>query len=799
MKHKKIIIIPLMLLLSGAPLIEVSANFKKFKSSTKLTPQQEETVNEDQTSNENQVAESINTQESENKKFGRSNKISSPEVKKDDVYATLNPDTGFGPDVVTNFNFSDTDLLDLTRHMQKLTGINLILDKDIKGKISITAPTPITVGDAWKAYLTALNLNGYTMIKSGAFYKIVKSTNARNYPSQIYTGNYTPDTENYVMRIIPVKNINAAEITRNFRQFMSTNGRIIDLRQTNTILIYETGAMINNLVKLITFLDVPGHDESLQIIKVENSSAQEIAKLLGTLLQSGGKGRGAAPISSSKDQNISKIIAEPRTNSIIAMANAEGAAQLKELIHKLDVKLISKGNDKIHVYYLNYGDAETLSKTLSALVSNGGSASAGGATRITSKDDSGPLFTSSVKITADKANNALVVMAAPTDYLTIQEIIAKLDIPRQQVYVEGLIMETNVENSNQFGIKLLGVYGAGNAKKIGSTPGGGTALVDLLSNNLTNLSGFFYGLGLGRSIDVAMGDGKTVQVNSVNGIIKALASDNNNNVLSTPQLMILDNEDGLLEVGETVPTLVRETAANGSSVNTPSDQKVAITLKITPQINKVTRMVKLKIDQKVADFSGKFTDSQIGVGTVNRQAVTTIIVRDRDTISMGGLMRDKTTDSVSKVPLLGDIPVLGWLFKEKNQVTTKVNLLFFLTPKIMAPYEKQTAMQVKESLGRRAEHLKDVFGKDDPNASTVRGLYEKANRQQEGPLFDESDTPHYIKESMRTEDVPEYAVIAKSSKEELKEEKKIIQEKANESIMSDNSVSPFNEAISVKK
>ena len=283
-------------------------------------------------------------------------------MKKNNEYVNLNPQTAFGPEVVKSFDFEKTSLVDLTKHMQKLTGINLILDRDLKGKVSIMAPTAITVGDAWKAYLTALNINGYTLVKSGSFYKIVQSRDIRYTPTKIYTGTYTPETENYVMRIITLKNVNSTEVTRSFRPFMSRYGRIIDIKQTNTIIVQDTGANINRLVRLIKFIDVPGHEESLQIIKVKHSSAQEIAKLLDKILKSSSGSRSRSSRQGKKGENISKIIAEPRTNAIIAMANAEGAKQLRELIRKPDVKLVASGGGKIHVYYLNHGDAETLAK-----------------------------------------------------------------------------------------------------------------------------------------------------------------------------------------------------------------------------------------------------------------------------------------------------------------------------------------------------------------------------------------------------------------------------------------------------
>ncbi len=730
---------------------QVLAQFNQYKSKTKFngskdTPQQVPQVvspkNNDNEEHDEKLKELAD--DSDLDVFGREEKngetngtaaTNTPEGKK---FVNLNFETAFGPEVVTNFEFQDVELIELTKHMQKLTGINLILDKNIKGKISIVAPTAITVGDAWKAYLTALNLNGYSLIPSGAFYKIVNARDLRYMNSKIYTGSYTPDTENYVMRIIPLKNISEAEITRNFRPFQSRYGRIIGIKQTNTIIIHDTGENINRLVKLIKYLDVPGHEESLQIMKVKYSSAQEIAKLLDQILKTN-QTRIRTGLPGEQGQNISKIIAETRTNSIIAMANAEGAKQLKELITKLDVKLVARGSGQIHVYYLNYGDSETLAKTLSSLVSSAQPAS--GASRLSgAAAAASPLFNAEVKITSDKANNALVITSSPTDFLTLKNVISKLDVARDQVYVEGMIMETNISKGSAFGVSIMGGYGSGAAQKAGFL-GGSSELVDLVTNNITNLGGLFVGGGFGKKVDLTMGSNK-VQVNNISGLITAIATNSSTNVLSSPQILALDNEEAAFEVGESVP-VPKQTTTNGTVSTSIEEQNATLSLKLTPQINKVTRFIKLKIDQKIDEFKQEKTTSGEGLGKTKRSAVTTVVVRDRDTIAMGGMMRDKVTDSVNKVPLLGDIPVLGWLFKRKGYSVQKVNLLFFLTPKILDTYQDTVASSVKDLLNRRSVHLKSVHGEQDPFAGTVKDLYDKAKKQQDGPLFDESISHKY--------------------------------------------------------
>lgn len=675
---------------------------------------------------------------------------------KNSKYVNLNPETAFGPEVITTFDFEDTSLEELTKHMQKLTGINLIMDKDLKGKVSITAPQPITVGDAWKAFLTALNMKGYTLVKSGAFYKIVQTREIRYTPTKIYTGEYTPETENFSMRIIPLKNVSSSELTRSFRPFMSRYGRIIEIKQTNTIIIQDSGTNINRLVRLIRFIDVPGHEESLQIIPVKNSSAQEIAKLLDSILK--GDSAKTKRIRSSSTRSISdiKLTAEPRTNSIIAMATEDEANQLKRLIDKLDQKTISSQSGQIHVYYLNHKSSEAISKTLSSLVSNTQSSATKRTSRFSkfsNNDSSSSLFANDVKITSDKENNALVVTASPTDYLIIKSVIKKLDIPSDQVFVEGLIMESNLAKNKGYGVNIIGAYGSGNADRAGFL-GGSQDLLSLIGGQFTSLGGLFIGGGIGSKVTTQV-NGVDVEVKTINGLIRAIANNGNTNVLATPALMVLDNTEGVFEVGETVPTPERTDAANGSSSVSIKQQKVALTLKITPQINKATRVITMKIDQQIDDFSNRALPDGLrseGVATTTRKTVTSVVVRDRDTIAMGGLMRDKESETESKVPLLGDIPVLGWLFRNYDNRIEKVNMTFFLTPRIVSSYYG-AADNVQDILNRRHHHLKDTMGQDDPFGTTVKGLYEKVKKQKDGPLYDEKENKKFLDENRNSEGI----------------------------------------------
>lgn len=724
-------------------------------------------VEADETDTEASAFEGDGDDDANEETFGNRPSPALNSQQKNPKYVNLNPETAFGPEIVQSFDFPDTDIMEITRHMQKLTGINLILDKDVKGKVSIIAPTPITVGDAWKAYLAALNMAGYSLIKTGAFYKVINTRDIRYTPTKIYTGNYTPDTENYVMRVISLKHVSAAEIARNFRPFMSRYGRIIDIKQTNTIIIADTGSNINRLAKMVKFLDVAGHEEALQIVKVKNSSAQEIAKLLDNILKGGAGGAAGRPGSatprftgggtgSESTSSISRIIAEPRTNSIIAMANAEGAQQLRELINKLDVKLVSSSSNRVHVYYLNYGDSEELSKTLSSIVSgNTAKDASGGATRFSSFGGpaENPIFSAEVKITSDKNNNALVVTASPTDWLTLKDVISRLDIPRDQVYVEGLILEANVTKNRGFGVEYVGAYGQGNVQRSGFTTPTSAAggLLGLLASGVPQSVGSFVaGVGLGPSRNITTtgtgGTSSTVKVNAVNALIKAVASHSSTNVLATPQILALDNTEATFEVGETQPIRNSTIGQGGVTSFSSTNQEAKLSLKITPQINKVTRFVKLKINQKIDDFkAGTGASDGLGRPTTTRSAITEVMVRDRDTVAMGGLLRDRELVSHNKVPILGDIPVLGWLFKNRTREVEKVNLLFFMTPKILAPYTKTASANTKDVLAKRSQRMKGMFDEDekDPNQKVTDDLNAKLDQQIAGPLFDPEDAEYY--------------------------------------------------------
>lgn len=638
-------------------------------------------------------------------------------------------DTGRGSnEVITDFNYPDADIMDLAKTMGKLTGKNFIVDKDVKGKVTIISNGPITVGDAWRAFLTALDMNTFTIIPSGRFLRIARQRDARDKQINTYTGSYSPNTDTLITRVFPLKHIGAEEIARTFRSFMPTSSRIIPHQQTNTVIVTDTGANVSKLARMLDFLDVEGFDAGIEVVSVKYASAVEISKLIDKLLPGteANTGRGGRPAISSRGGSaftarrtkeggiVNTIIADERTNNLIVHANNKGVEQVKELLAKLDKRVPSRVADgKIRVIYLQFADAEKIAETLNKLTqSSGGSKPAGGAGTVGGigiNPTVTEIFEGSIKVSPDKATNSLVVTASPTDFDTLKHVIKRLDIPRDEVYVEIVIMETSV--GRQFDYSANVVLPSGNARGgLITNPEDVTAL---LSGSVSSKGMILpFASGESKTISVA---GQQVTVNSVMGLIKMIQTHSNGSVLATPQILTLDNEEATFQSNEKIPIASTTTTATGLASANITKEPIGITIKIKPQINKISNFVKLEIDAKLEDIVKRDLPAAVSnqaFATIERTAKTHVTVADGDTVVLGGLIRDKVSEITSKVPVLGDIPLLGWLFKSRSSAKEKANLLIFITPAIIRQYEKVRAILDKK-LKERDDFLEKNAGGTD--------------------------------------------------------------------------------------
>jgi general secretion pathway protein D len=623
-------------------------------------------------------------------------------------------------EVVTDFNFPDADILDIAKALGKLTGQNFILDKDVKGRITIISNSPVTVKDAWRAFLTALDMNGFALIPSGKFIRIARQRDARDKQLRTFTGKYAPDSDALITRLFSLKFLSAEEVARNFRSFMPANSRIIPYEQTNTVIVTDTGSNIAKLAKLLEILDVESYDAGIEVIPVKYASATELAKLIDQLVpgstagpaaggprfpSGGGRGGNFQSRKTKEGGIINTIIADERTNTLIVHANTKGADQVRELVVKLDKKLPALlGGGKIHVIYLQFADSEAISNTLNNLASNAAAPArpvgAAGGTGVNPVQAT--LFEGGIKVAADKATNSLVVTASPNDFAVVQRVVNRLDIPRDQVYAESYIMEISLQKEFNFSANIMNP-----SSGLGSLPS--ADLASFIANPLS-AGGAIIGFRSGGTKTVTVG-GQAVQIGSIQGLIKFLQTNTNATVLATPQILTLDNTEATFESSEKVPFL-QQTVSNGVISNTTAKEDVAISLKLKPAINKLSNFVKLEIEAKLQDFSNRKLPDALAaqaIATTSRFAKTSVVVGDGDTVVLGGLVRDVASDTTSKVPILGDIPVLGWLFKAKSTNSTKSNLLIFITPKIVRQYEAVRGI-LDRKLKERDDFLEKAVG-----------------------------------------------------------------------------------------
>jgi general secretion pathway protein D len=500
--------------------------------------------------------------------------------------------------------------------------------------------------------------------------------------------------------------------------------RMMAYEQTNTLIITDTAANIKKLTDLISLLDIEGFDEGLEVVKIKYASAEDIAKLVDQLLP--GPGGGGAPggppgvprfggkgFASRKTKEggvISHIIADGRTNSLIISANSKGFEQVKALIHKLDTRVsLSQGGSRIHVMYLQFADAEQVANTMNNLAS--GAQTGGSKPGMPGVPPAqAALFEGAVKVAADKPTNSLVVTASATDFMLVKRVIGKLDVPRDQVYVEAAIMEMNMTKAFSMSSSVVSPKNG-----LGFLPN--SDLANFLTNPLTGVQGLALGFNNGSTMQFTPpGSSTPISISTIQGLITALQQNSNSNVLATPQILTLDNQEASIEIGESVPVPTVTAVQGAGTAQSFTREKVSLSLTIKPQINKISDFVKLEIKQKFQDFENRSVPRALqdqAFGTTERSSQTVVVVQNNDTVALGGLMRDKVNESTTKVPLLGDIPVLGWLFRASSKTTVKTNLIVFITPKIIKQYQNIRGILDKK-LQERDEFIETANGGNDP-------------------------------------------------------------------------------------
>ena len=596
---------------------------------------------------------------------------------------------------LVSIDFNNVDLNVLIKFISELTGKNFVIDQRVKGKATIISPSKITVAEAYKVFESVLEVHGFTTIQAGKIIKIVPSPDARskNIETRLREESGAA-TDKVVTQLIPLKYATASEIKKLFAPLVSKSSIILDYSPTNTLIVTDVYSNIQRLTKILEAIDILKTGVELSVVTLVYADAQDIAKTLDSIFNVA-----ASKAKKTADQAmLIKFVADDRTNTLIILASEGNTLKIKNLIMVLD-KETPKGKETIHVYYLENAIAEDLASVLEAIPSK---------KTDTKTAKTAPVISSKARITADKATNSLIITAEKDDYQILEEVIRKLDIPRSMVYIESLIMEVDVEKDFLLGTEwIVGDKFNFNGDTYGAT--GGFSGSEPGYSNLRGLSGVPFGvssLPAGYSMGVF---GESISVGgvtfpSLGAIVQAYKKDKDVNILSTPQILTMDNQEATINVGKNVPYQTRSAAETGTETYSSYEYKdVGIILKITPHISQ-DRFVRLTINQEVTQLDSLATTSADRPTTFKRTIDTTVIVKDKETVVIGGLIDDSMTKTSYGVPCLGDIPLIGWLFRTDNDAIEKTNLFVFITPRVVAnPAEAQALYEMKKKQIEEAE------------------------------------------------------------------------------------------------
>jgi len=645
-----------------------------------------------------------------------------------------------------SIEYANADLKEIVTAIAKLANKNFILDSKINNrKITIISHQNVTKQEAYNAFLSALYMNGFTVVAMGPFLKIIEAKDAIQSNIRVFMGDFTPNSEEVVTVLYPLKFLNADEIQRFLTDLVPRNGRISSYPNTNTLVMTDTGVNLRRIVGILKSIDVPGHEDQLENIPIRYASAKGVSALIDDILeaQSGTRRAGAAvrnqPQKTRGGGIITKIVPDERTNSLVVLANGRGVQELKNLVSKLDTP-DAAGGGNIHIYFCKNAVAEELAGTINNLISGNKPSSGGGgapnpipsipgapSSRSSSSGGDGIKFEGNLKITFDKPSNSLVVVASGSDFAALKSVLRRLDIPRRQVYVEGTIMEISVTDERAMNVGFLTPVGA-------FVPSTATPTLAALVSNPAGLTGAVTMFQAGKSVEVTLPSGNKQTLRTVTGLIRAIQEAKQGNILHQPQILTSDNQDAEIKITNKVPVNTGSVAnATGQVTASVGRENIEIGLKITPQIGRDNDLVKLKVEQQVDDFNAAPSTGLSGqIETTTRKAVTTVVARSSDTIVIGGLQKNVTGDTRSKFPLIGDLPVIGWFFKGSSSTISKSNLVLFLTPHIINEYSDLIKL-TQEKLGEREKLGMSQYDPKDNYISQIEKLKAKTEENLSKP------------------------------------------------------------------
>lgn len=590
------------------------------------------------------------------------------------LFLALSASVSAAPDDKVSLNFVNADIQEVIKAISQISKKNFLVDPRVKGSINIVSATPVSTELAYDILLSALRLQGYSAVDADGVTKIIPEADAKLYADTMLRPGIKGDK--IVTKVIVLKNESATQMVNVVRPMIAPNNLVVAHASGNALVITDYVSNIKRIEQIIKAIDVPTADAPI-LIPVKNSSAVDLAATINKLMPE-------AVAATSGDGNQRFIlIADTRSNTLLLRADNPGrVARVRELVGKLDNDSGAPGN--IHVVTLRNADATKIAQTLRAVMSGDTSVpvsgAAGGAT-------------GSGAVQADVASNSLIITASEPIYKNLRLAIDKLDVRRPQVFVEALIVEVTADKAAEFGVQWQSLATKGNTSIIGGTNFGTTNNIIGLATSATPIP------GPGLNIGVLNGVGAAANLGM---LARALETDSNANILSSPNLLTLDNEEAKIVVGQNVPFITGQYAQSGGATTatpfqTIERKDVGLTLKIKPQILD-GGSVRLQVFQEVSSVIAT-ANTAAGV-TTNKRSIESNILVDKDQIVvLGGLIQDTVNVVNNQIPLLSDIPLLGRLFSYESRQRSKTNLMVFIRPYVMrdqAAYEAVTARRYNQ-------------------------------------------------------------------------------------------------------
>ena len=616
------------------------------------------------------------------------------------------------PDLVT-LNFVNADLEGVVKAVGEITGKNFLIDPRVKGTINIISAKPMSRALVYEVFLSALRVQGFAAIEDRGVVKILPEADAKLHRSPTFGPQDASrgGGDQIQTRVFALNYESAALLVPTLRPLIAPNNTITAVAGSNTLVITDYASNLQRIEKIIEAIDQPTGTDPV-VIPLRYASALDVAQTISLMSADAAQ---AQPGADTTKRTL--VLADARSNSLIVrVADSSRLARIRQLAAMLDSPTSAAGN--IHVVYLKNAEAVKVAETLRGIYSGETSQPRAAAGLTASVPGSAappvplqrapqaPTLSTPGIIQADAATNSIIITAPDAVYNNLRAVLEKLDVRRLQVYVEALIAEVTASKAAEFGIQFQDLSGV--AKSSGSTIGGtnfGTT-----GQNIIGISQNPTAAGQGLNIGVAKGTvtiGGT-QILNLGLLVRALETDNNANILSTPTLLTLDNEEARIVIGQNVPFITGQYAVSGAATTptpfqTIERKDVGLTLRIRPQISE-GGLVRLQIFQEVSSIAD--SSGVAGVITNKRSVESTVLVNDGQIIVIGGLIQDSVSDGVSKVPGLGDIPLIGGLFRYNTRSRTKTNLMVFLRPTVLRDAQSSESLTSSRYDYIRGEQVK---------------------------------------------------------------------------------------------